>query len=277
MKLRIATRKSALALKQTERVQDLLLAICPTLQIEWVESLTLGDQILDRSLAEVGGKGLFIKKLEEILLAGSADIAVHSLKDVPPQLEPEFCLAAVLSRDSPFDVLVSRSKVSFQDLPQGAVIGTSSVRRQAALLHARPDLNIKMLRGNVGTRLQKLAAGEYDALILAEAGLRRLGLESWITEVLPFELCLPSVGQGVIAIECLANRRQEFSFLTEINHAETEACILAERAMNQALGASCVSPVGSFARIEAGQLVLRGAVWEQDGRQKYTTLHSTAH
>ncbi len=274
MKLRIATRKSALALVQAESVKALLQAHYPDLEIDLVGAVTEGDQIQDRSLAEIGGKGLFIKKLEELLLADQADIAVHSLKDVPPALDAVFCLAAVLPRHSPFDVLVSRQQYSLQTLPQGAKIGTGSVRRRAALLHIRPDLNIEMIRGNVDTRLKKLDAGEYDALVLAEAGLRRLGLDERVTTVLTPESCLPSVGQGVVAIECLQQRADLHTLLRPLNHPETEACICAERAMNAALGASCTSPVGSFAQIKEGLLTLKGAVWSLDGQQYCETVQA---
>ncbi|MCX7122082.1 MAG: hydroxymethylbilane synthase [Gammaproteobacteria bacterium] len=217
MKIRIATRKSPLALVQTHLVKALLLAQNHALQVELVEVLTEGDRIQDRTLAEIGGKGLFIKKLEEMLLADQADIAVHSLKDVPPALDGAFCLAAVLPRHSPFDVLVSPHYSSLEALPIGARIGTSSVRRQAALLHVRPDLNIQMIRGNVDTRLKKLDAGEYDALILAAAGLGRLGLGARIRQILPLEICLPSVAQGVIGIECLAERTDLYALLRPLN------------------------------------------------------------
>ena len=272
MKLRIATRKSPLALVQTNMVKALLLAQNPDLEISLVEALTEGDQIQDRTLAELGGKGLFIKKLEEMLLADQADIAVHSLKDVPPVLDAHFCLAAALHRHSPFDALVSNRYPNLEALPQGAVVGTSSVRRQAALLHLRPDLKIKMIRGNVDTRLKKLDAGEYDALILAAAGLSRLGWSARISQILPPEVCLPSVGQGVIAIECLSQRSDLKALLRGLNDPDTEACILAERAMNQALGASCTSPVGSFAQIQMGRLELRGALWSLDGQYCCQTL-----
>ncbi len=272
MKLRIATRKSALALVQTNSVKALLSQLYPEMEVILIEAITEGDQIQDRSLAEMGGKGLFIKKLEEMLLAEQADIAVHSLKDVPPALEPDFCLAAVLPRHSPFDALVSNHYATLQSLPERAIVGTSSVRRQAALLHIRPDLQIKMLRGNVDTRLRKLDCGEYDALILAEAGLTRLGVASRIREVLSPECCLPSVGQGVIALECLSQREDLKFMLQALNHLETEVCITAERAMNQHLGASCTSPVGSFAQIQHGQLELRGGFWSPDGHHYAETL-----
>ncbi len=246
--IRLATRKSLLALVQTHEVKRLLEGSGHTIQL--LELVTTGDQIQNKSLADIGGKGLFIKRLEEALLAHEADIAVHSLKDVPPVLDPEFCIAAVLPRHSPHDVFVSEKYTSFKELPEGAKIGTSSARRAAALLHHRPDLIMVPMRGNVDTRLKKLAAGECDALILAEAGLSRLHLESHITERLSIDFCTPSVGQGIIALECLHIREDLKTLLAFLNDPSTFACMTAERAMNQHLGASCTSPVGSYAYID---------------------------
>ncbi len=271
MKIRIATRASKLAMVQTRQIMAELEAIIPGVEIELVEIITTGDQIQDRSLAELGGKGLFIKGLEEALLAGRADIAMHSLKDVPPSLDKEFCIPAVLKRHSPHDALVSSKYSSIDELPAGAVIGTSSVRRKAALLHMRPDLDIRMVRGNVDTRLRKLDEGEYDALILAEAGLVRLGLGDRIRERLPLSVCMPSVGQGVIAIECLSTREDMIEALKPLNDAETFARITAERAMNHALKASCTSPVGSFAEITESGLKITGVIWSLDGRHRIQT------
>lgn len=269
-KLKLATRKSPMALAQTQKVALKLAGFYPDLDIEFLPLSTKGDQIQDRSLAELGGKGLFIKALEDALLAKDADLAVHSLKDVPPMLPPEFILTAVLPRLSAYDVLVSNQGM-LDELPQGAVIGTSSVRRQAELLNYRPDLQIKMIRGNVNTRLTKLDAGEYDALILGEAGLIHIGFVDRITEVLPPKYFLPSVGQGVIAIEILKTRQDLVELLAPLNDHEAFTCITAERSMNTHLGASCTSPVGSFAEIQEGILKLRGAVFSQDGKQKLIT------
>lgn len=268
--IRLATRKSALALAQTHEVKRLIEGLGHAVQL--LELVTIGDQIQNKSLADIGGKGLFIKRLEEALLAHEAEIAVHSLKDVPPVLDPEFCIAAVLPRISPHDVLVSHQYGFLKDLPPGAKIGTSSVRRSAALLHHRPDIVMVPMRGNVDTRLKKLAAGECDALILAEAGLSRLHLESSITERLSIDFCTPSVGQGIIALECLNNREDLKALLNHLNHPSTFACMTAERAMNQHLGASCTSPVGSYAYIDNEVLNLKGTIWSLDGRHKADTL-----
>lgn len=271
MKLKLATRQSPLALIQTHKVAYQLQQIYPDLAIELVPLSTKGDQILDRSLAEIGGKGLFIKTLEEALLAGKADVAVHSLKDVPPVLDAQFCISTVLERPSSHDVLVS-AKGKLDELPLAAVIGTSSVRRKAELLHYRPDLNIVMIRGNVNSRLAKLDAGHLcDALILSEAGLTHLGMTDRITEILSSETFLPSVGQGVIAMEILSARHDLVEMLAPLNDTATFACITAERAMNAHLGANCTSPVGSFAVIKGEFLVLNGAVFSPDGTQKRTT------
>ncbi len=276
--IRLATRKSALALAQTHEVQGLI--SCHSresghpVQTQLIALVTTGDQIQNQSLADIGGKGLFIKRLEEALLANEADIAVHSLKDVPPVLDPEFCIAAVLPRISPHDVLVSHQYGSLKDVPQGAKIGTSSVRRAAALLNHRPDLVMVPIRGNVDTRLKKLTAGECDALILAEAGLTRLNLESHITERLSIDFCTPSVGQGIIALECLNTREDLKTLLAPLNDPSTFACMTAERAMNQHLGASCTSPVGSYAHINNEVLILKGTIWSIDGRHKVETLQT---
>ncbi len=274
MNIKIATRGSKLALIQTDLIIATLQHQYADLTIEKVEVLTTGDQIQDRSLAELGGKGLFVKGLEEYLLSGKADIAMHSLKDVPPKLDDEFCIAAVLERQSPHDVLVSEKYASIAALPPGAIVGTSSVRRKAALLQLRSDLDIKMIRGNVDTRLKKLSDGQFDAIILAEAGLKRLGLEQHIKEVLALDNFTPSVGQGIIAIECLQKRLDLIELLQKVNHAPTYAIMSAERAMNRALNASCNSPVGSFATISSDKLHLLGIVWSLDGLKKIETSQS---
>ena len=266
--MRIATRQSTLALIQAREVQTLLQQLYSFLDIELLPMSSRGDEILDRSLAEIGGKGLFIKTLEASLLKGEADIAVHSLKDIPPTLDPEFKLAAVLPRLSAHDVLVSK-KGKLSELPKGAIVGTSSVRRRAELLNLRPDLQTILIRGNVETRIRKMEEGLCDAIILAEAGLKRLGLADRITEVLPFDVFLPSVGQGVIAIEILKDRQELSDLLAPLNDPHTFACITAERAMNAALGASCTSPVGSFAEIKEAELILRGAFFSSDGEIKF--------
>lgn len=276
MTLKIATRTSKLALIQTQQIIVALQKILPHLNIEIVEVLTAGDRIQDTSLAELGGKGLFVKGLEECLLSGAADIAMHSLKDVPPKLGNDFCIAAVLERQSAHDVLVSKKYNSIATLPAGAIVGTSSVRRKAALLHLRSDLDIRMIRGNVDTRLKKVHDGQFDAIILAEAGLRRLGLEEQIKEILALDSFIPSVGQGIIAIECLECRHELIEVVQKINHPPSYAIMTAERAMNHALNASCYSPVGSFATIMSEQLQLHGVVWSLDGLQKIETRQSGA-
>lgn len=274
MNIKIATRTSKLALVQTQLVITELQKNYPQLTFSIVEIVTTGDQIQDRSLAEVGGKGLFIKGLEECLLRGEADIAMHSLKDMPPTLDNDFCIAAVLERQSPHDVFLSEKYNSIAELPSGAIVGTSSVRRKAALLQLRSDLDLSMIRGNVDTRLKKLNDGQFDAIILAEAGLIRLGLKQHIKEVLALDSFTPSVGQGIIAIECLQQRPDLSELLQTINHPPTYAIMRAERAMNRALNASCNSPVGSFASIYSDKLHLLGVVWSLDGTQKIETQQS---
>lgn len=268
--LRLATRQSKLALWQANFVKAQLEAALPECRVELVPLLTEGDKNTHCALSEIGGKGLFIKRLEQALLEGEADFAVHSMKDVPPALGDEFCLPAILQRASPFDVLVSNQYKSLKDLPKHAIVGTSSVRRSAQLKYIRPDLQVKSVRGNVDTRLGKLHEGQFDALILAEAGLERLGLASHIREIFSSNVFLPSVGQGAIGIECLAHQQELRAILSQLNHTETAACIHAERSMNTKIGARCDSPVGSFAEILSGQLILRGEVLNREGSKKIT-------
>lgn len=274
MKIKIATRTSQLALVQTQLVIQTIKEKNPQVNFEMIEVITSGDRIQDKTLVDIGGKGLFIKALEEKLLSKEADIAMHSLKDMPPQLDDDFCIAAVLKRHSPNDAFISERYASIDALPQGAIVGTSSLRRQAALLHLRPDLNVQMIRGNVDTRLRKLREGNYDALILAEAGLVRLGLESHIKQILSTDLFPPSVAQGIIAIECLRSRNDLIALLQTVNDQQTYQRMLAERAMNRALNASCSSAVGSFATITNDLLQLTGVVWQKDGSQRITTMQS---
>lgn len=271
MHLRIATRQSQLALAQTQQVVDYLKRQNASITTDIIKVVSQGDQIQDKPLAEFGGKGLFIKGLEAELMAERADVAMHSLKDVPPYLEAEFALPFVLKRQSPFDVLVARDCHNLSELPKGAIIGTSSVRRQAALLHTRPDLVVKMVRGNIHTRLRKLDEGQFDAIILAEAGLRRVGLAGRITQVLDPQSFVPSVGQGVIAVECLKARTDLIELLKRLNDEATYARITAERSMNRQLQASCTSPVGSYATINGNSLHLTGVVWQQNGGQRLET------
>ncbi len=230
---------------------------------------TRGDQILDRPLAKVGGKGLFVKELETALLDGSADIAVHSMKDVPMQLEPEFALVAIGPREVPFDAFVSSRYASLEEMPPGAVVGTSSLRREAQVHANFPSLAVASLRGNLDTRLRKLDSGEYGAIILAAAGLTRLGLGARIRAVLPAELSLPAAGQGALGIEALAARSEVAAWLAPLNDPATAACVRAERAVSRALAGSCEVPLGAYAvtRDDARQLWLRGFVATPDGRR----------
>jgi hydroxymethylbilane synthase len=261
----IATRESRLALWQAEHVRDLLKKLYPACQVELLGMTTRGDQILDRPLAKVGGKGLFVKELETALLDGRADIAVHSMKDVPMELPAEFALVAIGPREVPLDAFVSNKYASLEDLPPGAVVGTSSLRREAQL-HARyPYLGVTSLRGNLDTRLRKLDEGQYDAIILAAAGLTRLGLASRIRAVLPAEVSLPAAGQGALGIEARADRAEVAAWLAPLNDPATAACVRAERAVSRALAGSCEVPLGAYAVLEGEQLWLRGFVAKPDG------------
>src|SRR5687768_4979003 len=233
--LRIATRKSPLALWQSEHVADRLRAAHPGLEVVLVPMSTRGDEVLDRSLAAIGGKGLFLKELEVAMLRGEADCAVHSLKDVPMDLEAPFALPAILSRADPADAFISLDHADIDALPMGARVGTSSLRRQAQLRARRPDLQLLDLRGNVNTRLARLDAGEYDAIVLACAGLQRLGFEGRIRTRLAAPQWLPAPAQGAIAVECRADNAATAARLTALDHAPTRCCVEAERAMNRAL------------------------------------------
>jgi hydroxymethylbilane synthase len=268
--LRIATRRSRLALWQAEHVAARLKAAHPDLEVELVPMVTEGDRILDRSLAEVGGKGLFIKELEVAMFEGRADLAVHSMKDVPAELPEGMALAIVLERADPHDAFVSNRYACIADLPQGARVGTSSLRRQSQLRYARPDLQILQLRGNVETRLRKLDEGAYDAIILAAAGLTRLGLEARIASRVPTEASLPAVGQGIIGIECRSDDAATLARLAALEHRESRLCLDAERAFAARLQGSCTSPVAGFAELADGQLRLRGRVGAPDGSRMYS-------
>ncbi|MFN8902197.1 MAG: hydroxymethylbilane synthase [Lysobacteraceae bacterium] len=265
--LRLATRESALALWQTEHVAARLRALHPGLDVVLVPMTTRGDPILDRALAAVGGKGLFLKELEVAMLEGRADAAVHSLKDVPMELDGPFALPAILERADPYDAFVSNVHASFDALPNGARVGTSSLRRQAQLRALRPDLELIDLRGNVNTRLAKLDAGQYDAIILACAGLQRLGFDARIRERLTPPRLLPAVAQGAIAIECREDDAATARLLRGLDDGTTRVCVEAERAMNRALHGNCHVPVAGFAELFNEKLVLRGAVGDvADGR-----------
>ena len=263
--IRIATRQSPLALWQAEHVRQLLCAQHPELEVTLVPMVTKGDVILDTPLAKVGGKGLFVKELELALLEQRADIAVHSMKDVPVEFPDGLGLVCICERDDPHDALVSNHYDSLDALPQGAIVGTSSLRRQCQLRAARPDLHIKDLRGNVGTRLSKLDNGEYDAIILAAAGLRRLGLEGRIRARLSVQESLPAVGQGAIGIECRLDDARVRALLAPLNHADTADRVVAERAMNNRLQGGCQVPIGSYAELTGDQLYLRALVGAPDG------------
>ena len=264
-KVRIATRKSALALWQAEYVKDKLINAHPGLVVELVPMTTKGDRILDTPLAKVGGKGLFIKELEIAMQEGRADIAVHSMKDVPVEFPQGFGLHAICERENPFDAFVSNSFKSLADLPQGAKVGTSSLRRQCQIRALRPDLEILDLRGNVNTRLSKLDAGEYDAIILAAAGLIRLGMKDRIRDLIGEEVSLPAVGQGAVGIECRNDDHELIALLAPLNHAETATRVKAERAMNCRLEGGCQVPIGSFATIDNDRITLTGLVGATDG------------
>ena len=263
--IRIATRKSPLALWQAEHVAAELKKAHPGIEIEILGMTTQGDKILDTPLAKIGGKGLFIKELEQGLLSDQADIAVHSMKDVPVELPEGLHLAVIMQREDPRDAFVSSRFKTIDELPQGACVGTSSLRRQSQLAELRPDLQIKSLRGNVNTRLRKLDEGEYDAIILAAAGLIRLGFQDRITAFIGAERSLPAIGQGAVGIECRTDDERVNRLIAPLHHPETAACVLAERAMNQRLNGGCQVPIAGYAMLESGHLWLRGLVGEPDG------------
>ncbi|WP_109860543.1 hydroxymethylbilane synthase [Aggregatibacter aphrophilus] len=264
---KIATRQSPLALWQANYVKDCLQQLYPDLIVELVPMVTKGDVILDSPLAKIGGKGLFVKELENALLNKEADIAVHSMKDVPMQFPEGLGLAVICKREDPRDAFVSNSYRTFDELPQSAVVGTSSLRRQCQLKALRPDLDIRSLRGNVGTRLSKLDNGDYDAIILASAGLIRLGLADRIASFIEVEQSLPAAGQGAVGIECRTDDVQVKQLLAPLADAETTCCVLAERAMNNHLQGGCQVPIGGYAVLQQGQLYLRALVGNVDGSQ----------
>lgn len=262
----IATRKSPLAMWQAEFVKAQLLQQHPQLAIELIGMSTQGDVLLDVPLAKIGGKGLFIKELEEQMLAGKAQLAVHSMKDLPAVLPEGFAVGAVMARHNPLDAFVSNTYASLDELPQGAIVGTSSLRRKSQLLAVRPDLQLHDLRGNIHTRMRKLDEGQYDAIILAAAGLERMDMPERIRSVIPAEVCLPAVAQGALAIEVLANDASTQGFVDCLNDETTLACVRAERAMNAALEGGCQVPIGSYAIWQGEQIWLRGLVASLDGK-----------
>lgn len=267
MTLVFATRPSALARWQTAHVIHLLQDAWPGLECSEQVFTTTGDRVLDRPLTEIGGKGLFTSELESALLSGQVQAAVHSLKDLPVEDSPGIVVAAIPARDSAFDVLVSARGQSLAGLPEAARVGTCSLRRTAQLLARRPDLTILPLRGNVDTRVRKLLAGDYDAIILAHAGLTRLGLEAHITETLPLDVMLPAPGQGALAVQCRADDEKTLELLAAIHDPITAAAVNAERAFLDGLGGGCSLPVGAFAEKNNGQIILTGAVISADGKQ----------
>lgn len=265
--LRIATRKSPLAMWQAEFVKAELEKAHPGLEVELLPMSTKGDKILDVPLAKIGGKGLFTKELEDRMMDGDADIAVHSMKDVPMELPEGFALGAILKRHSPTDAFVSNNHATFDELPQGAILGTSSLRRKAQLMALRPDLDVRDLRGNVGTRLSKLDAGEYDAIVLATSGLQRLGLDERIRHEISPDVCLPAVTQGTLGIEYFEKDEETLNIIRVLNDDDSEIRTIGERAMNHRLEGGCQVPIGVFAELEGDQISIRGLVATLDGSE----------
>jgi hydroxymethylbilane synthase len=265
--IRIATRKSALALWQAEHVKARLEQAHPGLKVSLVPMVSRGDKLLDAPLAKIGGKGLFVKELETALLENEADIAVHSMKDVPMDFPEGLGLYCICEREDPRDAFVSNTYASLAELPAGSIVGTSSLRRQAQLLAKRPDLTINFLRGNVNTRLAKLDAGEYDAIILAAAGLIRLGFEARIRSSISVEDSLPAGGQGAVGIECRTGDSEIHALLAPLHHRATALRVSAERALNKHLNGGCQVPIACYAVLEGEQLWLRGLVGQPDGSQ----------
>ncbi len=266
-RLTIATRRSRLALWQAEHVRAELGRIHPGLAVELLPMSTRGDEVLDRSLEQIGGKGLFVKELETAMTEGRADLAVHSMKDLPAELPEGFVLAAICAREDPRDALVSRRFASLAELPSGAVVGTSSLRRAAQVRERYPALEIALLRGNVETRIAKLDRGEYDAIVLAVAGLVRLGLAERIRSRLSLEESVPAPGQGALGIECLAARKDVQQMLAPLADPATALCVRAERAVSRALGGSCTLPLGAYAVLHERTLSLSALVASADGRR----------
>ena len=265
MKIRIATRKSPLALWQANFVKQNLLLAHKDLTVELIPMVTQGDIILDSPLSKIGGKGLFVKQLEQAILNNEADIAVHSIKDIPAQFPEGLMLAAICQRDEVRDAFVANKYTNLNDLPEGAIVGTSSLRRQCQLRSHFPHLIIKDLRGNVGTRLNKLDDGQYDAIILASVGLKRLSLEHRITQYIDTYLMLPAVGQGAIGIESRTDDKQILDIITVLDDKKSRACIQAERAMNNALQGGCQVPIAGYCRLNNDELMLQGLVGRVDG------------
>lgn len=273
---KIVSRRSSLALKQAAIVKQQLLNLYPQINIQIIGITTTGDEIQDQSLSKIGGKGLFVKELEHYLLSGKADIAVHSMKDVPAELPQGLALGAILPRADPCDVLLSSENYSLKQLPAGSIIGTASLRRQAQILALRPDLQTHDLRGNVETRIQKLNAGKYAAIVLAAAGLQRLGLDQWLNIPLSVTDMLPAVGQGALGIEFRNDDLHAHHLISALNDPVSASCVQAERAMNAELNGGCQAPVAGYAEIENNVLTLRGLVASTDGKIIYRAQHSGA-
>ncbi len=265
--VRIGTRGSQLALWQANYIKGRIEKDFPETQVEITIIKTTGDRITDRPLAMVGGKGLFVKEIETALMENRIDLAVHSMKDMPGELPPGLTISAIPERENPFDILISGSGKALSDYPQGAVIGTSSLRRGSQLKHARPDLEIKSIRGNLDTRVKKLKAGEYDAIVLAAAGLRRLGQENEITEYLTEDTMVPAVGQGALCIETRENDPDMAPIMDALDHEPTRVCVEGERAFLKQIEGSCHIPVACFGKIEEDQVVLTAIVASEDGQE----------
>jgi len=266
-RLVIATRASRLALWQAGHVKERLEALHPGMRVELLPMTTSGDQLVDRRLDQAGGKGLFVKELETAMAEGRADLAVHSMKDVPAELPPGFTLAAITAREDPRDALVSNRYRALADMPPSSVVGTSSLRRAAQVSERYRRLDVRLLRGNVETRIAKLDRGDYDAIVLAVAGLVRLGLAARISTRLPIDESLPAPGQGALGIECRGARAELIALLAPLADLDTAQCVLAERAVSRALGGSCALPLGAYAVIAGGRLELRALVASADGRR----------
>jgi len=263
----IASRESPLAMWQAEHIKSKINQFYPDIKINIKGFKTQGDILLDQSLAAIGGKGLFIKELEQALLAKKADLAVHSMKDLPMDIPDEFQLTAITERGDPRDAFISNNFDSLDDMPKGSIIGTSSLRRQSQIKAKYPDLSIEPLRGNLQTRLKKLDEGQYDAIILAAAGLMRLGLENRIKKYLETEISIPAVGQGALGIEVLTGNEELNKMLLELNDDDTSRCVLAERVVSRSLAGSCTAPLGAYASISNNDFIIKGFVASPDGAQ----------
>jgi len=265
MRLKIGTRGSALAVTQSEWIKNRIVSRHPDISVELVRIRTKGDKIIDSPLSKIGGKGLFVKEIEDALLRKEVDLAVHSIKDVPAELPEGLCLAVFPEREDPRDVFISKEYASLSDLPEGASIGTGSLRRSSQLMHIRPDIHIVQLRGNVDTRLKKLESGAMQAIILAAAGMNRLGLSAEITEHLSTEALMPAIGQGALGLETREDDDRTLEILSFLNHRPTELAVRAERSFLKRLEGGCQVPIAGFGIVEGGNIILKGMVAELDG------------